>query len=260
MICYLKDKISAPNCWSQSDGLLLSGHVLTAKFMNVRNDSMKYKAIFSDSHGTINTEVKDLIESSSDYCCPITINGVTIETDGFEELSIDKPEQYSDTQLARFDYDIQYPYKDKEKKLLILKNYQLKTFIPIHVWEIKSEKRIETEIQIIMTRNEKSITRVCSLLGAISENFDMEVAFGEVQSQLIECYRMETCSNCKNSFWNPYGGSEFFNQLCFKKEAKAFQAIKDKDKMTVVRFMKYDNDKNFQNVRLTDYCEEFEPR
>ncbi|MDR2920355.1 MAG: DUF6304 family protein [Tannerella sp.] len=221
---------------------------------------MKYKAIFSNLNGTINTEVEDLIESSSDYFYPIIIDGVIIETDGFEELSIDNPEQYSENQLTRFDYDIQYPYKDKAKKLLVLKNYQLKTLIPIHILEIKSGKRIETEIQITMTRNEKSVKRACSLLGVISENFDMEVAFGEVQSKLAACYRMETCSNCKNSFWNPYGGSDFFNQLCFKKEAKAFQAIQDKDKMAVVHFMKYDDDKNFQNVRLTDYCEKFEPR
>lgn len=30
--------------------------------------------------------------------------------------------------------------------------------------------------------------------------------------------------------------------------------------MTVVHFMKYGDDKNFQNVRLTDYCEKFESR
>lgn len=220
---------------------------------------MKYKAIFSNRHGEINIEVEDLIESSLDYCLPIIIDGVTIETDGFEELSIDNPEQYSENQLTRFEYDIQYPYKDKEKKLFVLKNYQLKTFVPIRIREVKSEKRIETEIQITMTRNEKNMKRKCSLLGFTSENFDMEVAFGELQSQLTGYY-METCSNCKNSFWNMYGGSEFFNQLCFKKEAEAFQAIQDKDKMTVVHFMKFDDNKNFENVRLTDYCESFELR
>jgi len=83
--------------------------------MSLRNDIMKYKAIFSNLHCTINTEVEDSIESSSDYYYPMTIDGVTIETDGFEALSIDNPEQYSANQLARFDYNIHYPYKDKDK-------------------------------------------------------------------------------------------------------------------------------------------------
>ena len=209
---------------------------------------MKYRAVFRNFNGTRNTEVEDLTE----YILPIVIDGVIIETDGFEVLSIDKPEQYSQNQLAQFDYD-------KEYDLLVLKNYQLKTFIPIRIWNIQSRKRIETEIQITMTHNGKSVKRVCSLFGKVSEKFDLEVAFGEIQGQLTNSHCLETCSNCKNSFWNPYGGGEFYH-LCFKSEAEAFQTIENKDKMTIIRFMKFDNDKNFKHVRLTDFCDDFEAR
>ena len=217
---------------------------------------MKYRAVFSNLKGTVDTEIFDKL---SFY--PAIIYGVTIETDGFEVLTIDNPEQYSENQLALFEYDIEYPYKDKEKKLLVLKNYQLETFIPIRVLENKSGKRITTEIQITMSNNGgKRVKRVCSLLGKSSDNYDMEVAFGELQKQLAECYCIEICSNCKNSWWSIYGGSEFYNHLCFKIEAKAFQAIANKDKISVALFMKYNNDQNWRNVQLTDYCDKFEPR
>jgi hypothetical protein len=226
---------------------------------------MKYKATFSNSKGTVETEIsEESFLKTSEYFCPMIINGVTIETDGFDSLSIDNPEQYSENQLTQFEYDITYPYKDKEKKLLVLKNYQLKAFIPIHVREIKSGERIETEMQITMQHNGgKNIKRTCSLLGETSEQVDMEVALGEVQAQLAECYCMEICTKYKNSWWNPYGGNEFFNQLCFVSETEAFQAIKDKHKSSVADFMKYkkyDNYDNFQRVLLTDYCDKFEPR
>jgi len=226
---------------------------------------MKYKAIFSDSKGIESTEIDTKFDDA--YFYPMKINGIVVETDGFEVLTIDNPEQYSENQLARFDYDIKYPYKDKEKKLLVLKNYQLKTFIPILVLEIKSGKEITAEIQIIMNHNGgESVERRCSLLGKIFDlgmtlrGFGLDYAFEELQKQLAGHYCMETCANCKKSFGNPYGGNEFFNHLCFKSEAEAFQAIVNKDKRSVGNFMKYDNDKNFQLVQLTDYCDKFEPR
>jgi len=171
---------------------------------------MKYKAIFFNRRGAIHTAIEDLTEVSSVYCFPMTIDGVVIETDGFEELSVAQPEQYAENQLLRFDYDVRYPYKDKDKPLLVLKDYRLDTFIPVFVREIKSGKRMEAELCIEMAHNGKSVKRTCRLLGGESSVFDMEAAFVEIQEQLKESYGMETCSNCKNSFWNPYGGCSFY--------------------------------------------------
>jgi len=219
---------------------------------------MKYRTIFSNLHGNINTEI-DNDDDTSECFCPMLVNGVEIETDGFEGLlSIENPEQYSENQLTQFDYDIKYPYKDKTKKLLVLKNYQLNSFIPISVLEIKTGKRIEAEVQITMSHDGIDFKRICSLLGKKSESSYMDDVFDELQKQLKGNYIMEICSNCKNSSWHPYGGNEFFNHLCFKTEAEAFQAIEIKNKMSVGGFMKYDNDKNFELVQLTDYCNKFE--
>lgn len=222
--------------------------------------SIKYKTVFSNRKGIVNTELEDLTKNSSEFFFPITIDGVTIETDGFDGLSIDKPEQYSENQLSRFDYNVNYPYKDKSKKLLVLTNYHLETLIPIFIREIKSGKRRKVDIHIEMEHDGKRVTRRCCLLDKESENFDMECAFVEMQEQLKEYCQMEICSNCRNSFWNPYGGNEFFNQLCFKSESEKFQSLKDKDRMTVMHFMKFGEDKNFENVQLTDFCKAFEHR
>jgi hypothetical protein len=243
---------------------------------------MKYKTIFSNLKGTVNTETGTEIDTEIDaepdaefegYFYPMIIDGVIIETDGFEALTIDRPEKYSKNQLDRFDYDTIYPCEDKEEKLLVLKNYQLKTFIPIRVLETGSNKKMTAEIQITMNHEGgeeegkgKGVKRTCSLLGKtinLGTNFgdpDLEEAFAQLQKQLAGQYCMETCSNCRNSFWNPYGGSDFFNHLCFKSESKAFQAIANKGKESVIDFIKYDNEQNWRTVRLTDYCNEFEPR
>ena len=221
---------------------------------------MKYRAIFSNQKGARNAEIDC---NSIDYCYPLIFNGITIDTDGFELLSIANPEQYSEIQLALFEYDTKLiQCANEDRKLLVLKNYQLNVFIPIHILEIQSGKKDTADIQIIMKHDgengEKGIKRICSLLGKSSENYNMEEAFREVQAQLAESHCMETCSNCKNSWWSIYGGTEFCNHLCFKSDAEAFQAIKDKNKLTVARFMKYGNDQNWQSVRLTDYCDMFD--
>jgi hypothetical protein len=219
---------------------------------------MKYKAIFSNSKGTVETEISD---ENPDYFFPMAVYGVTVETDGFESLTIDNPEQYAENQLTQFEYDLKYPYIDKKKALLVLKNYRLMTFIPIHVRDIDSGERIEADIQITIYQTEETVVlKTCSLLGKSSEKLDWEVGFQEIQAQLADSYCMETCSNCKNSWWHPYGGNDFFNQLCFKSEAEAFQRLTNKDKMSVARFMKYGKDENFRRVLLPDYCDKFEPR
>ena len=218
---------------------------------------MKYRTIFSNLHGNINTEI-DNDDDMSECFYPMLVNGVEIETDGFEGLSIENPEQYPENKLAQFDYDIKYPYKDKEKKLLVLKNYQLKAFIPIQVLEKESGKRMKVDMEITMTYDGNNFKRICSLLGKNSDYSDMEVAFRELQTQLKNDYSMEICSNCKNSSWHPYGGNEFFNHLCFEKESIAFQFIENKTKTSVGGFMKYGNDENWELVQLTDYCDKFE--
>ncbi|WP_276378744.1 hypothetical protein [Flavobacterium sp. H4147] len=222
---------------------------------------MKYKSIFSNLKGTFNTEMEDLNENSSEYFYPIEIDGVIIETNGFEALTIDNVEKYTETQLAQFDYDIKYPYNDKGKKLLVLKNYQLKTFIPIHILEIETGKRVVIELQIVMIHDGEQIRLLSTLFGKSSEAIIMETTlFEKLQNQLDEYYCLEICSNCENSIWNPYGGNDFFNHLCFKKEAREFQAIKEKNKQSIGSFMKFKENKNFENVQLTDYCVQFEAR
>jgi hypothetical protein len=56
------------------------------------------------------------------------VEGVIIETDGFEVLSIGRPENYSDQKLKIFDYN------DKSGSL-ILKNYNLRAELPVTVIE-----------------------------------------------------------------------------------------------------------------------------
>ena len=117
-----------------------------------------------------------------------------------------------------------------------MKYYRLDTFIPVFVRNLKSEERMKTDLCIEMEHNEKSVKRTYRLLGGESSVFDMEAAFVEIQVQLKGSYCMETCSNCRNSFWNPYGGCEFFNQLCFRSEEvlRVIQPISPKIKEYII--------------------------
>jgi hypothetical protein len=216
-----------------------------------------YKAIFSNLKGFKSYEADCF---SGHYYYPIVINGVTLEIDGFELLTIENPNQYSEVQLAQFDYYTTYPYEDKGKKELVLKNYKLEIFIPINILNIESKERINTEFQIRLDCNDNIAKRTCVIMGKSSHNLDLGYAFAEIQEQLKEHYYLMVCSNCKNHSWHPYGFDDFFNQLCFKREAEGFQAIKNKDKMSISGFMKYGDESNFQLVHLMDYCNNFDPK
>ena len=221
---------------------------------------MKYVSFFTNSRGIVCKGFIEYLDTDSEYIFPLYLNEIIIETDGFELLTIDNPQQYSTKQLNQFDYEIRYPFNDQTKELLVLTNYKLETFIPIFVLEVSTAKIIEAELKITLNHCGENEKRECALLGRISSNSDLEAAFHEIQSELSPSYIMRTCSNCKNSTFNPYGGNEFFNQLCFVKEAKEFQKIESKAKMSIVEFMKFENERNFDSVLLTHTCEKFEAR
>jgi hypothetical protein len=218
----------------------------------------KIKAVFSNDF-TSHTGIIDF--DSSEYLSPMVINGVIIETDGFEALSIDNTEQYSEEQLKQFDYDIIFPYKDKTKKLFVLKNYNLQTYIPVSITKKETNKSETAELIIEMIHNGKNLTLSCSLLEEKSENFDsenLEIALNNLQEK--SNYFINICACCKNSNWNPYGGMVFLNQLCFRNDSEKFQNMKLKTKYTVASIMKDDADRNFDLVWLTDNCKYYIPR
>jgi hypothetical protein len=220
-------------------------------------NELSFKAIFSNLKGIKNFEVDSY---SGHYFNPIEVNEVTLEIDGFEALTIDNPEQYSEVQLAQFDYYNSYPYEEMDKKELVLINYKLESFIPIHVLKIESGEIFITEFQIILVWNEKLAKRSCVILGKCSKNLDLGCAFIEIQEQLKEEYYLMTCSNCKNYCWHPDVGFDFYNQLCFKSKTEEFQAIKDKNKMSIAELMNSGNKNDNQLVHLTDYCDSFDPK
>jgi hypothetical protein len=83
-------------------------------------------------------------------------------------------------------------------------------------------------------------------------------AFEKIYDQIKDKYILKICACCKKSHWNPYGGSDFLNQLCFKDSFDEYNEIEIKDKTNVGKLMAVNN--NFKNVLLTDYCKEYEEK
>jgi hypothetical protein len=212
-----------------------------------------FKAIFINSYISINTELIDYTVSSSAFS-PMIINGVLIDTDGFEDLTIENIEQYNNEQLKQFDYNVIYPYKDKNKKLLVLKNYILKAFIPINI--INKINGIRTLSELILEMNDKEgkINYTILLENEKINDIDIENIFYKFKEQLSEKYIIEICGTCKYNSENPYGGVFLFNQLCFRKYGQKYfkMGIMDKDK-----FASLMDDKKWETVYLTDSCNEY---
>jgi hypothetical protein len=219
----------------------------------------KYKSIFSNTHISENSGIIDF--DSTDYTSLITVNGIIIEVDGFEDLLIDNIEQYTEEQLNQFDYNVIFQNKEKTKKLLVLRNYKLKTFVPVSIINKKTNEIGNANLIIELEHNGKELTIICSLLEEESEKvlyYDIEIAINNIQKK--SNYFIKICACCKYSFWNPYGGSAFINHLCFRKDFEKFQSIKEKGKFTVGAIMKYDEDRNFDFVYLIDSCKYYKPR
>jgi hypothetical protein len=212
-----------------------------------------FKAVFTNLYINVNTELIDYTVSSPAFS-PMVINGVLIDIDGFEDLTIENIEQYNNEQLKQFDYNVIYPYKDKNKKLIVLKNYMLKAFIPINI--INKTNGIRTLSELILEMNDKDgkINYTISLEDEKTNDVDIENIFNKFKEQLSEKYIMEICGTCKYNTENPYGGVFLFNQLCFKKYGGEYFKM---GIMNKTKFASLLDDKKWETVYLTDSCNEY---
>jgi hypothetical protein len=84
---------------------------------------IKYDTFFTNAYINVETQIV-FGGNNSKYVSPMVINGLIVETDGFEGLYIETFEDYTKEQLKIVDYDI-------KNGLYILRNYKLETIIPI---------------------------------------------------------------------------------------------------------------------------------
>jgi hypothetical protein len=211
---------------------------------------VKYDAVFENTY--LKVEAKIIIGNNNpNYSMPMIINGITIETDGFEVLSIDKQEKYSNEQLKIFDYDIEY-------NVYVLKNYSLKTIIPINIIE-KHTGKMQTETLYVEMNNKNGRTEMTLRIldkEIVANNYNILDAFEKLYNEVNKEHTIKICAFCKNSCWNPYGGTDFYHHLCFKEFADEYYEINVKDKMSIVQLMEKNKSK-YYNVYLTNYCDEY---
>ena len=219
---------------------------------------IRYKASFTNQHISVNAEVLNYyLDPVYTHGLILLLNGVNIDLGGFEELLIEDAEQYGEQQLKIFQYEISYPYEDKQKKELLLTNFHLEITIPIQYIDKNSNKVQIADLHVHVNCDEKRAYKYYfKLLTATTELSDITDALQEIQNQLKDTFVLEICAVCKNSNRNPYGGVPFFNHLCFRNNKESFWALKDKYKHTVGSFM---DDAKWESTYVTYRCEEFMP-
>lgn len=211
------------------------------------------KAILTTAHGTFPTQVEE-----EDFLV-MHVNGVKIELDGFEVLSIEMPPAYTADQLSIFDYDIRKnTYEGRKWDTLFLKDFQLDAFIPLPLVNRETQIReiADLHIQVWADKNRK-YQYLFELLSATSEQAFIDDALGEIWKKLQDRYHIEICACCKNSCTNPYGGIAFASQLCFKAIKEQFWGLDKVDKASISS-LTHQNLHDIKNV--TDHCEEFLPK
>jgi hypothetical protein len=213
---------------------------------------MKYKTFFENSYIKTKTEmVYD--KNDREYSFPMTVNGIIIETDGFEVLTINSSENYSKDQLKIFEYDFM-------KGFYKLKNYHLTAIIPINIIEYYNGKHLLENIVIEMIDKESNTTRKIKILNKeiIVKKHNLLGAFDELYENIKEKYTLKICAFCKKSSWNPYGG-DFFNHLCFKEFSEDYYKINRNNKTEIAKLMGENNGK-WKSIYLTHFCNEYENR
>jgi hypothetical protein len=216
---------------------------------------IKYKTLFSNEYFTEDSEVTFYDENYCGYVSPLILQDIIIEADGLEVLTINCKKYFDHKNLSKFDYE-----KYEKQDFYLIKNYKLKTFIPINIFAKKCGDESKTELTIeLINENNKNYQKL--------KIFDKEViikennytnAFEKIYNDIKDKYIIKICVYCKKSNWNPYGGNDFVNQVCFKNIFEEFNKIETKDKNNVGHLMAINN--NFKNVLLTEWCKEYKEK
>jgi hypothetical protein len=207
----------------------------------------KYTAFFINNY--IQTETQIFFDRNNEiYMSPMIVNDIIIENDGFCDLIIFGIENYKKEQLKIFDYDM------TENGDYVLKNYNLKTLIPINIIDKNTANNI---CENIIIENNNGIKKIKLLdYEVIVKYNDWVEAFNDLQRKFKENYRVKICAFCKKSSWNPYGGADFFNLLCFKNFTEEYNQLNIKDKMNIGNLMNKNKGK-FNFVYLISSCNEY---
>ncbi|MDR0747543.1 MAG: hypothetical protein LBE89_06610 [Helicobacteraceae bacterium] len=198
----------------------------------------------------INTQII-LGGNNPNYLSPMCINEIIVETDFFEGLSIDLSENYTREQLEIVDYDI-------KNGVYVLRNYNLETIIPIDIVDKNTGKSISKNIFIEMDNKNGEMKNKLKFIDKeiVYKNYDLLNAFERLYTEINHDYLIRICAFCKKSCWNPYGGSDFCNHLCFKEFSEEYNKIETKDKLTIAEILNKNIDK-YRNVYLTYSCNEY---
>jgi hypothetical protein len=207
---------------------------------------IKYDTFFENDFIKIDTQI------AMGNNMPMNINGIMIETDGFEVLSIDEQEKYSAEQLKIFDFDINH------WGIYVLKNYHLRTTIPIEMIEKNSGEKISEKLFIEMDDKNNQTTTTLKILDKeiVITDFYILEGFEKLYEEIHKEYTVKICAFCKNLCWNLYGGVDFFNCLCFKEFADEYYKIDENYKMNILKLMEKNKDK-YKFVHLTNCCGEY---
>jgi hypothetical protein len=91
----------------------------------------------------------------------------------------------------------------------------------------------------------------------ILKDFDFCGAFEYLHKEIKEKYTIKICAFCKKSSWNPYGGVDFFNHLCFNEFSEEYNKLDVRNKNNISYLMNKNIEK-YKNVYLIGSCNDYE--
>ena len=193
---------------------------------------VKYNTVFTNDKIKTNTQIT-MGPHTLDCLSPMIVNGIVIDTEGFECLSIDKPETYSEDALSIFDFDI------NKYGSYILKNYHARTEIPVEIIEKRTGKESMESIIIEMDNKDNETMQTLKIFDKeiTVHDFYLEDAFCTLYEEAHEEYSIKICAFCKNFFGAAFGGLDFCNQLCFEKISGEYRKIEKKTKYAILELM-----------------------
>lgn len=225
------------------------------------------KTTYSDSIGSIQTEIKNYPSEDGSSYLLLNIDGVLFKGSSFDDFEVVDYNTYSAKQLERFTFN-KYPAYQAQTVTYDLCNCKLDISIPIIIIRKSNQEELATllhfSLELGAPQKNNSIDYESAIFSLHLEQVyfqheaeDFEGGLDGLKNKISFDYHFKNCYGCLYADYSPYGLGFFNSLMCFKQQKEAYIKLSANfSKSSYFDLI----DKGFGLVQETYSCNSFEIR
>ena len=199
----------------------------------------QYPAIYTDKTGRVITSIHNVFAEKGKECLEMVVDGIPFIGSSFDSFELKFPEKYTSEQLKRFTFN-KIPIQGINEFVWELSNCRINFHIPQIV--INTEKEMEqlADLHVIVNLGKPSANGGIGKLKAQfifsvdkdkfeSESDNFDVAFAQIQKEMLPTYWLKNCYGCHYSDYSPAGNGFFGDLMCFRNNKAAYLTAAKKE-------------------------------